>query len=150
MLASNLLCDWKHDASGYSEEELKMVAESRKILELPALRVSPTCVRVPVPNGHSESVWARFSREISRDEALELLRAAPGVVVDERVGPAMHPQPTHVSGTDAVAVGRVRRDPDDPRALSLWIVGDNLRKGAALNAVQIAERAFGLAVPSTP
>lgn len=150
VLASNLLCDWKHDPSGYSEEELKMVAESRKILELPALRVSPTCVRVPVPNGHSESVWARFAREITRDEALELLRAAPGVVVDDRVGPAMHPQPMQVSGTDAVAVGRVRRDPDDPRALSLWIVGDNLRKGAALNAVQIAERAFGLAVPSTP
>lgn len=150
VLANNLLCDWKHDPSGYSEEELKMVAESRKIMELPALRVSPTCVRVPVPNGHSESVWARFSRELSRDEALALLRAAPGVLVDDRIGAGMHPQPSEVSGSDAVSVGRVRRDPDDPRALSLWIVGDNLRKGAALNAVQIAERAFDLPVPSTP
>jgi aspartate-semialdehyde dehydrogenase len=149
VLAGNLLCDWKHDASGYSEEELKMIAESRKIMELPGLRLSPTCVRVPVANAHSESVWARFSREISRDEALALLRAAPGVVVDDRVGPGQHPQPRDVSGRDAVHVGRVRQDPDDPRALSLWVVGDNLRKGAALNAVQVAERAFGVAVSSS-
>lgn len=149
VLADNLLCDWKHDPSGYSEEELKMVAESRKIMELPGLRVSPTCVRVPVANAHSESVWARFSRAISRDEALAALRAAPGLIVDDRVGPGLHPQPREVSGSDAVRVGRVRQDPDDPRALSLWVVGDNLRKGAALNAVQVAERAFGLPVPST-
>lgn len=149
VLASNLLSDWKHDPSGYSEEELKMVAESRKILELPHLHVSPTCVRVPVPNAHSESVWARFSRPISRDEAIAILRRAEGVVVDDRVGPGLHPQPREVSGGDAVHVGRIRRDPDDPNALSLWVVGDNLRKGAALNAVQVAERAFGV-VPPTP
>ncbi|MDO9022361.1 MAG: aspartate-semialdehyde dehydrogenase [Deltaproteobacteria bacterium] len=148
VLAGNLLADWSHDPSGFSEEELKIVAESRKILELAGLRISPTCVRVPVRNAHSQSVWARFRRPISRAEALECLRAAPGVVVDDRVGPGQHPQPRLVSGTDDVAVGRVRQDLDDPQALSLWIVGDNLRKGAALNAVQIAERAFGV-TPST-
>ncbi len=142
VLAGNLLCDWKHDASGYSEEELKMIEESRKIMELPALHVSPTCVRVPVRNAHSESVWARFARPITRDEALSLLRSAEGVVLDDAVGPAKHPQPRAVSGQDPVHVGRVRHDPSDPQALSLWVVGDNLRKGAALNAVQIAERAF--------
>ena len=142
VLAGNLLSDWKHDASGYSEEELKMVAESRKILELPHLHVSPTCVRVPVRNAHSESVWARFARPITRDEALAVLRKAEGVVLDDAVGPGRHPQPRNVSGDDPVHVGRVRQDPGDPRALSLWVVGDNLRKGAALNAVQIAERAF--------
>ncbi len=145
VLAGNLLSDWKHDASGYSEEELKMIEESRKILELPTLHVSPTCVRVPVRNAHSESVWARFSRPITRDEALSILRKAEGVVLDDAVGPAKHPQPRHVSGADPVHVGRVRQDPGDPCALSLWVVGDNLRKGAALNAVQVAERAFGVA-----
>ncbi len=144
VLAGNLLSDWKHAPSGYSEEELKMIEESRKILELPSLHVSPTCVRVPVRNAHSESVWARFSRPITREEALTVLARAEGLVLDDAVGPAKHPQPRHVSGEDPVHVGRVRQDPGDPRALSLWVVGDNLRKGAALNAVQIAERAFGV------
>ncbi|MFO0609744.1 MAG: aspartate-semialdehyde dehydrogenase [Polyangiales bacterium] len=144
VLAGNLLSDWKHDPSGYSEEELKMIEESRKILELPELHVSPTCVRVPVRNAHSESVWARFSRPITREEALGLLAKAEGVVLDDAVGPGKHPQPRDVSGGDPVHVGRVRQDRTDPRALSLWVVGDNLRKGAALNAVQVAERAFGL------
>lgn len=144
VLANNLLADWSHEASGFSEEELKIVAESRKILELPGLRVSPTCVRVPVRNAHSQSVWARFRRPVTRDEALACLRAAPGVVVDDRIGPGLHPQPRQVSGGDVVAVGRVRQDLDDPQALALWVVGDNLRKGAALNAVQVAERAFGV------
>ena len=142
VLAGNLLSDWKHDPSGYSEEELKMIEESRKILELPGLRVSPTCVRVPVRNAHSESVWARFARPITREEALAHLARAEGVVLDDSVGPGRHPQPRLVSGGDPVHVGRVRQDRDDPRALSLWVVGDNLRKGAALNAVQVAERAF--------
>ena len=148
VLAGNLLSDWKHEPSGFSEEELKIVAESKKILELRGLRMSPTCVRVPVRNAHSQSVWARFSRPVSRAEAIACLRSAPGVVVDDRIGPGQHPQPREVSGTDDVAVGRIRQDLDDPQALSLWVVGDNLRKGAALNAVQIAERAFGV-TPST-
>ncbi len=145
VLADNLLVDWRHDASGWAEEERKMVHESRKILELPELLVAPTCVRVPVPNAHSESVWARFRRPMSRDEVLDLLAAAPGVVVDRRVGPGQHPQPRDASGRDEVFVGRVRVDADDPNAVNLWVVGDNLRKGAATNAVQIAERALGLA-----
>lgn len=145
VLVDNLLVDWRHEPSGWAEEERKMVHESRKILELPALRIAPTCVRVPVPNAHSESVWARFTRPLDRDEVLGLLEAAPGLVVDRRVGPGQHPQPREVSGRDEVFVGRVRVDPDDPHAVSLWVVGDNLRKGAATNAVQIAERALGLA-----
>ncbi|MEZ4408801.1 MAG: aspartate-semialdehyde dehydrogenase [Polyangiales bacterium] len=148
VLAGNLLADWSHDDQGWSEEELKVVAESRKIMELPELKVSPTCVRVPVANAHSESVWARFERPITRADALRLLAAAPGVVVDDRSGPGLHPQPVAVSGMDEVHVGRVRQDPHDPCALSLWVVGDNLRKGAALNAVQVAERAFGV-TPAT-
>ncbi|MBL8602716.1 MAG: aspartate-semialdehyde dehydrogenase [Myxococcales bacterium] len=144
VLSQNLLTDWKHEDSGWAEEELKMIQESRKILELPALRVTPTCVRVPVPNGHSEAVWARFSRPIGRDEALALLGAAPGISLDPRVGPGLHPQPRSFSGRDDVAVGRVRVDPSDPHALAFWVVGDNLRKGAATNAVQIAEHAFGV------
>ena len=149
VLAGNLLADWKHEPDGFSEEEHKIVAESRKILELPGLHVSPTCVRVPVRNAHSQSVWARFGRPVTRDEALACLRAAPGVVVDDRIGAGQHPQPRSVSGSDLVSVGRVRQDLGDPRALALWVVGDNLRKGAALNAVQVAEHAFGVTPATT-
>jgi aspartate-semialdehyde dehydrogenase len=144
-IAQNLLCDWKPSAieggEGYSEEEMKMIFETQKILGDLTIGVSPTCVRVPVVNGHSESVHARFARAITVDEARELLRRAPGVVLDERAyAPGVHPQPIHASGRDEVFVGRIRKDFTDPHALNLWVVGDNLRKGAALNAVQIAER----------
>ena len=139
VLAGNVLSDWKHEPSGFSEEEAKIIAETRKILSMPKLHVSPTTVRVPVKNAHSESVWAQFERPITRETALALLRKAPGVQVDDRIGPGLHPQPRHVSGQDDVHVGRIRQDPDDPNALSLFVVGDNIRKGAALNAVQIAE-----------
>ncbi|MEI8257632.1 MAG: aspartate-semialdehyde dehydrogenase [Deltaproteobacteria bacterium] len=143
VLAFNVLSDWKHEDSGYSEEESKIIAETRKILGMPGLHVSPTTVRVPVRNAHSESVWVRFARPITRDEALALLRKAPGVQVDDRIGAGLHPQPRLVTGQDDVFVGRVRQDPDDPTALALFIVGDNIRKGAALNAVQIAEKVLG-------
>lgn len=144
-IAMNLLSDWKPSAmeggEGYSEEETKMVFETHKIMGDETIGVSPTCVRVPVVNGHSESVHAKFARPISVDEAKELLRKAPGVILDERpYAPGVHPQPIHASGRGEVFVGRVRRDFADPNALNLWIVGDNLLKGAALNAVQIAER----------
>jgi aspartate-semialdehyde dehydrogenase len=147
-IAGNLLCDWKPSTSegtaGYSEEEIKMVFETKKILGDQSIGVSPTCVRVPVENGHSESVHAKFSRAISVDEAKAILRDAPGLVLDERpYAPGHHPQPIDASGRDEVLVGRIRRDFVDPNALNLWIVGDNLRKGAALNAVQIAERVIG-------
>jgi aspartate-semialdehyde dehydrogenase len=144
-IAMNLLCDWKpatgEGAEGYSEEELKMVHETRKIMGDPSIGVSPTCVRVPVENAHSESIHAVFSRPISVEEAHRLLEGAPGVVLDARpYAPGQHPQPLQASGRDEVFVGRIRRDFVDPNALNLWVVGDNLRKGAALNAVQIAER----------
>ncbi|WP_343614824.1 aspartate-semialdehyde dehydrogenase [Novosphingobium sp.] len=118
---------------GYTEEEIKLRDESRKILELPELLVSGTCVRVPVFTGHSLSINAEFERPISPERALELLGVAPGVVVTEV------PNPLEATGQDPVFVGRVRRDPTVAHGLALFVAGDNLRKGAALNAVQIAE-----------
>jgi aspartate-semialdehyde dehydrogenase len=120
-------------ADGYSDEELKLVNESRKILELPDLRVSPTCVRVPVMVGHCIEVRATFERPPELAAARAALEAFPGVVLDEL------PTPVHYAGRDEVAVGRVRPDLGDPNSLNLFVVGDNLLKGAALNAVQIAE-----------
>jgi len=118
---------------GYTEEEVKLREETRRILEIPGLPVSGTCVRVPVYTGHSLSINAEFERPLSVATALELLRAAPGVqLVDV-------PNPLAASGRDPVLVGRVRRDPTVEHGLALFVTGDNLRKGAALNAVQIAE-----------
>jgi len=117
----------------YTEEELKLRDETRKILEIPALPVSATCVRVPVFTGHSLSINAEFERAISPSHALALLRNAPGVEIRDV------PNPLEASGADPVFVGRVRRDPTVEHGLALFVVGDNLRKGAALNAVQIAE-----------
>jgi len=118
---------------GYTDEEVKLRDESRKILGIPELRVSGTCVRVPVYTGHSLSINAEFERDISVDVALRLLRDAPGVVVTDV------PNPLTAAGRDPVFVGRVRRDPTVDHGLALFVSGDNLRKGAALNAVQIAE-----------
>jgi aspartate-semialdehyde dehydrogenase len=140
-IAFNVLCDWKAGAGDYSEEEWKMVNETRKIMEDDTIGVSPTTVRVPVVNGHSESVHAVFHRPMTAKEAKDLLRHAEGVVlVDEPYAPGKHPQPLLASGTDPVYVGRVRDDLAVPGAITLFVVSDNLRKGAALNAVQIAER----------
>ncbi len=122
---------------GYTEEEIKLRDESRKILNIPGLPVSGTCVRVPVFTGHSLSINAEFERPLSVERALELLGSAPGVVVCEV------PNPLEATGQDPVYVGRVRRDPTVAHGLALFVVGDNLRKGAALNAVQIAERLIG-------
>lgn len=145
-IAFNLLCDWKAGDGDYSEEEWKMVHETRKILGDPSIGVSPTTVRVPVVVGHSESIHVQFHRPLSAGDAKELLRKAEGVLLmDEPYAPGRHPQPLTVAGTDAVQVGRVREDLAVPGALNLWVVGDNLRKGAALNAVQIAERVFDVA-----
>ena len=118
---------------GYTEEELKLRDESRKILELPSLPVSGTCVRVPVYTGHSLSINAEFERELPVAKALDLLGQAPGVVV------TAVPNPLEATGQDPVFVGRVRPDPTVQHGLALFVSGDNLRKGAALNAVQIAE-----------
>ena len=121
----------------YTEEELKLRDESRKILGIPGLPVSGTCVRVPVFTGHSISLNVEFERPISPERALELLASAPGVEL------SACPNPLEATGKDAVFVGRVRRDPTVPHGLALFLVGDNLRKGAALNAVQIAEALIG-------
>lgn len=118
---------------GYTEEEVKLRDESRKILGIPALAVSGTCVRVPVYSGHSLSINAAFARPLDVAEAKALLERAPGVVVTEV------PNPLAATGQDPVFVGRIRRDPTVANGLALFVTGDNLRKGAALNAIQIAE-----------
>ena len=122
---------------GYTEEEIKLRDETRKILGIPRLPVSGTCVRVPVFTGHSLSINAEFERAISADEALHLLENAPGVVVTEV------PNPLEATGRDPVYAGRVRADPTVEHGVALFVVGDNLRKGAALNAIQIAEVMLG-------
>ncbi len=123
---------------GWFEEEIKVRRESRKILELPDLAVTCTAVRVPSWNGHGAAVRAVFAEPVDRDEAVRLLRESPGLIT--AADPAAYATPAEVTGADEVAVGRLRLDPDEPRALTYWCAGDNLRKGAALNAVQIAER----------
>ena len=126
--------------NGYTKEEMKLVWETRKILGDDSIQVNPTAVRVPVFYGHSEAVHLETREKISAAEARALLEAAPGVeVVDERVAGGYPTPVTHAAGTDPVYVGRIREDLSHPRGLDLWIVSDNIRKGAALNAVQLAE-----------
>ncbi|HUR74041.1 MAG TPA: aspartate-semialdehyde dehydrogenase [Sporichthya sp.] len=124
---------------GWSSEELKVRNESRKILGLPNLRVSATCVRVPVITTHSLAVHATFEREVTVQHSQAILRDAPGVVLVDDPANAEFPTPADVVGTDPTWVGRVRRAIDDPHSLDLFLCGDNLRKGAALNTAQIAE-----------
>ncbi|MEV2278454.1 aspartate-semialdehyde dehydrogenase [Nocardiopsis sp. NPDC049922] len=124
---------------GWASEELKVRNESRKILGLPDLRVSATCVRVPVITTHSLAVHATFAEEVTADAARELLRSAEGVVVQDDPAKGEFPTPADVVGTDPTWVGRIRRSLDDPKSLDLFLCGDNLRKGAALNTAQIAE-----------
>jgi aspartate-semialdehyde dehydrogenase len=124
---------------GYSSEELKVRNESRKILGLPDLKVSATCVRVPVLTTHSLAVHAVFDNEVSREEAQNILANAAGVKLVDDPENYKFPTPADVVGTDPTWVGRVRRSLDDPRAIELFVCGDNLRKGAALNTAQIAE-----------
>lgn len=128
------------DEEGISEEEWKMVNESRKIMHIPGLRVSGITVRVPIFRCHGESVTAQFERPLSPAEAREILKNAPGVVVRDDPKNAEYPMPIDTAGKDDVCVGRIRRDTGLDNALAMWVVGDNLRKGAALNAVQIAEK----------
>jgi aspartate-semialdehyde dehydrogenase len=127
------------DGEDHTDEERKLINETRKILADPAIRISATCVRVPVVNGHSEAVNVQTREPLSPERARELLAAAPGVTVLDDPARALYPLAIDASGQDDVFVGRIRRDPGHERALDLWIVADNLRKGAALNAVQLAE-----------
>ena len=126
--------------NGYTKEEMKLVWETRKILGDETIQVNPTAVRVPVFYGHSEAVNVETRRKISAADVRKLLEKAPGVEVVDETKAGGYPTPvTHASGTDPVYVGRIRDDLSHPRAVNLWIVSDNIRKGAALNAVQVAE-----------
>ncbi len=138
-LAGNVITlDWTLDDNGYTEEENKVVNETKKILGDAALGISATCVRVPVKVAHSEAVNIEFDRPVSVADAKAALASAPGVVLmDETKGE--FPHPLQATGSDHTFVGRVRLDPSNPNALNLWLVADNLRKGAASNAVQCAE-----------
>jgi aspartate-semialdehyde dehydrogenase len=124
---------------GWSSEELKIRHETRKILGLPDLKITATCARVPVVVGHSLALHAVFDQPVTREQAQDVLRAAPGVVLVDDPARGEYPTPADVAGTDQTLVGRVRQSMDDERALELFVSGDNLRKGAALNAAQIAE-----------
>ena len=125
--------------NGYTKEEWKLVEETRKIMHADDIAISATCVRVPVFMGHGEAVHIEFSQPMSPDEARHILAQAPGVKVLDDPAISLYPQPWAATGTDEVFVGRIRRDASHPNGLAMWVVADNLRKGAALNAVQIAE-----------
>jgi aspartate-semialdehyde dehydrogenase len=125
--------------NGYTKEEMKMVWETRKIMEAPQIRVTATCVRVPIFRAHSVSITIETERKITREKALELLSQAPGVQVLDDPSNRRYPMPLYVAGKDDCFVGRIREDISCERGLNLFVVGDQLRKGAALNAIQIAE-----------
>ncbi|MEA2426570.1 MAG: aspartate-semialdehyde dehydrogenase [Thermoleophilaceae bacterium] len=127
------------DGDDYTTEERKMMAETRKILGDQDIRISATCARVPVFTGHSESVNVETRDPLEPDEARRILAAAPGVVVVDDPANGVYPLAIDAAGRDEVLVGRIRRDPSHVRCLNMWVVGDNLRKGAATNAVQLAE-----------
>jgi aspartate-semialdehyde dehydrogenase len=129
------------DGDDYTTEERKVMRETRKILGASEeeMRISATCVRVPVVTGHSESLNVQTREPLSPEECRELLAAAPGVIVVDSPAEGLYPLAIDVAGRDEVLVGRIRRDPSHERCLNLWVVGDNLRKGAATNAVQVAE-----------
>ena len=124
---------------GYTTEEWKLATETRKIMHAPDMRIAATCVRVPVYRAHSEAVTVEFDDHVSVEEATEILKAAPGVKVIEGIGKGMYPTALDADGNDDVWVGRIRQDVSSPNGLVMWVVSDNLRKGAATNAVQIAE-----------
>jgi aspartate-semialdehyde dehydrogenase len=125
--------------NAYTKEEMKMVNETRKIMHLPELKITATCVRVPVFISHSESVNIETEKEISAEKAREILSSAPGIKVEDNPSQNLYPLPIRAAGKDYTYVGRIRKDESIENGLNLWIVSDNLRKGAALNAVQIGE-----------
>ncbi len=125
--------------NGYTKEEMKMVNETKKILQDDSIQVSATCVRIPAMGGHSESVNVEFDEEYDLAEVRQILASTPGVVVEDDPSSNTYPMPISAHGKDEVFVGRIRRDETQPKTINMWIVADNLRKGAATNAVQIAE-----------
>lgn len=130
--------------NGYTKEEMKLVNETNKILNDDSIKVTATAVRVPVEGGHSESVNIEFANEVDLDEIRKILSETPGVVVQDNPEMNMYPMPAFARGKDEVFVGRIRRDETQPNTINLWIVADNLRKGAATNAVQIASLLKGV------
>jgi aspartate-semialdehyde dehydrogenase len=124
---------------GYTSEEMKMVYETRKIMGDDSIQVCPTCVRVPVSNCHSESILVETERKVSVEEARKLFAAFPGITVVDDLDKKLYPMPKDCDGSDDVFIGRIREDISAPNGLAFWCVSDNLRKGAATNAVQIAE-----------
>ncbi|MBM3175210.1 MAG: aspartate-semialdehyde dehydrogenase, partial [Chloroflexi bacterium] len=128
--------------SGYTKEEWKMVEETRKIMHADDIAISATCVRVPVFIGHSEAVNVEFTDPMTADEARRILARAPGIKVLDDPSVSLYPIPWLAAGTDDVFIGRIRADASHPRGLVMWVVADNVRKGAALNAVQIAEESI--------
>ena len=131
-------------ASGYTQEEMKLVHETQKILGDPAIRLTATAVRVPVLGGHSLAVNVALAKEFDLDEVTQLLNTTPGIVVQDHGAQHQYPMPIHAHHKDEIFVGRIRRDLSQPHTLDLWLVADNLRKGAATNAVQIAECVYPL------
>ncbi len=125
--------------NGYTKEEMKMVNETRKILDDAAMAITATCVRLPILGGHSESLNIEFDKDFDLDEVYRLLQEAPGIKIEDNPAQNSYPMPITAHGTDDVYVGRIRRDESHPKALNMWVVADNLRKGAATNALQIAE-----------
>ena len=124
---------------GYTSEEMKMVYETRKILGDQSIQISATCIRIPVANCHSETIWVETERLVTPDEARRLFESFPGIVVLDDLANGQYPMPMNCTGRDEVFIGRIRRDLSHPNGLTFWCVSDNLRKGAATNAVQIAE-----------
>jgi aspartate-semialdehyde dehydrogenase len=125
--------------NGYTKEEMKMVNETKKIFSDPDILVTATTVRIPVMGGHAESVNVEFHKEFKLEEARDILIHTPGVIVQDDPANNIYPMPINSHGKDEVFVGRLRRDETQPRTMNIWVVADNLRKGAATNAVQIAE-----------
>lgn len=125
--------------NGYTKEEMKMYHETRKIMHRPDISVSALCVRVPVMRAHSEAIWVETERALSTDEVRQAFATAPGIILQDEPQDKIYPMPLMVSGHDKVYVGRIRQDLANPKGVTFWCVGDQIRKGAALNAVQIAE-----------
>ena len=138
------------DDNGYSTEEMKMVWETRKILHEPDLPISATCVRIPVAVSHSEAVHIELTHPMSPEEVREVLAASPGVSVVDDPQASVYPMPIDAEGKDDVFVGRIRRDLSHPNGITAWIVSDNLRKGAGLNAIQIAEEVLSKGLLTAP
>ena len=125
--------------NGYTKEEMKMVHETRKIMNAPNMQISATCVRVPVLRAHSEAIWVETEKPLSESEARELFEKEPGIVVQDERESGGYPTPWHITETQETYVGRIRKDISHPNGLTFWVVADQLYKGAALNAIQIAE-----------